>query len=248
MPCYCWHSGATGRRAGGLHTQEVAGSNPPRPSELADASRIGAIGAAQATQATGMFCGDAADPVAQAAPGACSSVERLADNVACTLATPALAGAARVPSCAHFSAAAMAKLTGRAPSRCRGETPWPTVACSRADHRHPAATLISSRSRSGRRVGACSKLPEPSQLPRAPSAVTHTKDPGDRVRRQQRRRRQGPCRSPGAAVPNSARHCAKGSRISRQSPLRLRRPETRGPKVFESVGLSGTAGNCTRPR
>lgn len=163
------------------------------------------------------------------------------------LATPALAGAAGVPNCAHFSGAAMAKLTGSGSLTLQGRDPVANSCLFKSGPPAPggyADLLTVSVKATSRRVFEIAKRQV--SFHAAPGAVTHnTTIPGaiafyvnDVVVGK------GPCNSPGAALPELGPPLCEGQPDQQTITVYTYAAlKPRGPKVFVSVGLSGTAGN-----
>jgi hypothetical protein len=166
--------------------------------------------------------------------------------VAGALAMPALATAARVPNCAHFSRAKMAQLIGSGSLTYEGRNSLAN-AC---DYKSPriasgyADLLAVSVRATSRRVFEVAK--SQLSLHGPPGAVTHTiRIPGaigfyvNSIVIG-----EGPCRSPGAVVPELGPPlCDEQPEQSSTSVYAYGALKPRGPKVFVSVGLTGTNGN-----
>jgi hypothetical protein len=167
--------------------------------------------------------------------------------LAWALAMPAAAGAARVPNCAHFSPATMAKLTGSGSLSLQGRVPVANSCVFKSGPPAPgryADLLVVSVRATSRHVFEVAK--RQLSVHAAPGAITHA----IRLRGaiafyvNVLVEGKGPCRSPGAALPELGPPLCEGQ--PDQSTITVYTYATlkpRGPKVFVSVGESGTYGN-----
>jgi hypothetical protein len=166
--------------------------------------------------------------------------------LACALAMPALASAARVPNCARFSRARMAQLIGSGSLTFEGRNSLANI-CEYKSPRIPggyADLLAVSVRATSRRVFNVAKSQLSFHGP--PGAITHTiRIPGaigfyvNSIVIG-----AGPCRSPGAALPELGPPLCEGQpEQSAISVYAYGALKPRGPKVFVSVGLTGTYGD-----
>jgi hypothetical protein len=166
--------------------------------------------------------------------------------LACALAMPALATAARVPNCAHFSRARMAQLIGSGSLTFEGRNSLANI----CEYKSPriaggyADLLAVSVRATSRRVFEVAKSQASFHGP--PGAITHT----IRIPRaigfyvNSIVIGEGPCRSPGAALPELGPPlCDEQPEQSTITVYAYGALKPRGPKVFVSVGLAGMYGN-----
>jgi hypothetical protein len=164
----------------------------------------------------------------------------------CALAPPALATAARVPNCANFSRAKMAQLIGSGSLTYEGRNSLANI-CQYKSPRIAggyADLLAVSVRATSRHVFDVAKSQLSFHGP--PGAITHTiRIPGaigffvNSIVIG-----QGPCRSPGAALPELGPPlCDEQPEQSSTTVYAYGALKPRGPKVFVSVGLAGTNGN-----
>ncbi len=185
-------------------------------------------------------------PPAVRARASVGALAALLGLLACALATPALATSASVPNCGHFSRARMAQLIGSGSLTLEGRTPVANI-CTYKSPRiggSYADLLAVSVRATSKRVFEVAKSQASFHGP--PGATTHTiRIPGaigfyvNSIVLA-----EGPCRSPGAALPELGPPLCEGQPDQQTiAAYAYGALKPGGPKVFASVSLAGASGN-----